>query len=535
MNVLVINGSPKGSRSNTMKLVLAFLDGAGWADAEIIDVQKAKLQGCLGCYTCWNKTPGICVIDDDMSKILPKLIQANIIIWAFPLYVFNVPGNLKCLLDRQLPLGLPFMSEDNESGGHPARYDLSMQRHMLISTCGFWTAKGNYEGVKFMFDRLLGPGRYETIFCGQGELFRVREVRNTTDTYLDIVRRAGQEFSSGGINQDTLEELSEPLLPREVFEKAADASWGIGAHGNTENTPSDDSLQFTTQMAAFFRPDGIERILEFHYTDIEKTYQILLTKSGSEVIADTFKKYTTKIETPYTLWRAIARGEISGQEALFNGQYTVAGDMELMLKWEELFGSGNTAKKTSTNKASEEKVRKTNMRVLLIPWIIIWILMAVNKTVGGAAGIITVACMPLLWLLFRPVVYERITAPIVAGLSLAVLFGAEIRLILSASYGLFGLLWLISAFVKIPLTAYYSAEQYGGEIIFNNPIFMKTNRILTAAWGSLYLITAFFAYAIMSTRLLPFTGLITAIVPLIMGVFTKWFSKWYPARRLRAQ
>ena len=64
MTTLVINGSPKGGRSNTMRLVRAFLDGAGRSDAEILDVADMRIEACLGCFSCWNKTPGACVIGD---------------------------------------------------------------------------------------------------------------------------------------------------------------------------------------------------------------------------------------------------------------------------------------------------------------------------------------------------------------------------------------------------------------------------------------------------------------------------------------
>ena len=157
------------------------------------------------------------------SDILGKLVAADIIIWSFGLYFYGVPGNMKNLIDRQLPLFLPFMAEGSESGGHPPRYDLSRQRHVVISTCGFWTAKGNYDSVTAMFNSCYGMGNYETIFCGQGGLFRAP----VADGYLDIVRRAGSEFASGGIRRETQEELLKPIYPRDVFEKGADASWGI--------------------------------------------------------------------------------------------------------------------------------------------------------------------------------------------------------------------------------------------------------------------------------------------------------------------
>ena len=352
MNVLVINGSPKGEHSNSLKLTYAFLEGTGWDKINIIHCSKKNIKPCLGCFTCWDKTPGKCIISDDMSDVLKQLISANIIIWSFPLYYFSIPGILKNFIDRQLPLSLPFMSNE-ESGGHPSRYDLSHQSHILISTCGFWTAKGNYDSITSMFERICGTEEYTFIPCGQGELFRVPELRNTTNKYLHIVKKAGKEYATTGINERTMAELAEPLFPRIVFENMADASWNIDISGNS---PMDESLSFTRQMASLYKSDGINRVLEFHYTDINKSYQILLNGGSVKVIEDNFLPYTTKIVTPFALWQAIGRGQVSGEEALFKKQYKVLGDFDIMLKWDELFGGYKSEKKSYAKRGS-----KTNM------------------------------------------------------------------------------------------------------------------------------------------------------------------------------
>ena len=89
-----------------------------------------------------------------------------------------------------------------------------------------------------------------------------------------------------------------------------------------------------------------------------------------------------------------------------------------------------------------------------------------DSTVGSVVGIATAALVPLLWLSFRPVVFEQISIPIVIGISLAALFGVDTRLIVSASYFIFGLMWVAGAFTKIPLTAYYSASSHRGKVLF---------------------------------------------------------------------
>ena len=115
-NILLINGSPKGKQSNTYKLATAFIEGLKVAESDVvveeICVNVLDLNPCLGCFSCWNKTPGKCVFKDDMPEVIEKLLWADITIWSFPLYYFSVPGKLKTLIDRQLPMVLPFMEKN---------------------------------------------------------------------------------------------------------------------------------------------------------------------------------------------------------------------------------------------------------------------------------------------------------------------------------------------------------------------------------------------------------------------------------------
>jgi len=244
-NVLVINGSPRSEESSSMHLTRAFLEGASWQDAEIIDLTKHQIEHCAGCFACWYHTPGECIIKDSMNELLPKVIAADVVIWSFPLYYYNIPGKLKSFIDRQLPLVLPEMSEGHESGDHPDRYDLSKQRNILISSCGFWTAEGNYPSVEAMFDLVWGEARYgdnkyEKIFVGQGGILGLatieipEEVLKTTPeapavqakvaAYLDIVRTAGAQWATGKIDDATHKLLAQPIMTQEAYEAGANAN-----------------------------------------------------------------------------------------------------------------------------------------------------------------------------------------------------------------------------------------------------------------------------------------------------------------------
>lgn len=161
MKILAINGSPKGKRSNTWRLTSAFLegitiqeenDGAQAPEIETLNIGSLNIKPCLGCFSCWSKTPGKCCIHDDMQGVIDKILWADVVVWSFPLYYFGLPGQLKTLIDRQLPMSLPFMCTETESGGHPSRYDMSGKSTVVISTCGFYTAQGElrlrYQSVR---------------------------------------------------------------------------------------------------------------------------------------------------------------------------------------------------------------------------------------------------------------------------------------------------------------------------------------------------------------------------------------------------
>lgn len=545
MNILVINGSPKGTRSNTWKLTTAFLEGLKQslsetgteAQVEELQVNRLDISPCLGCFSCWNKTPGQCCIQDDMQQVISKLLWADLTIWSFPLYYYTVPGGLKNLIDRQLPMVLPFMVE-NESGTgngfHPSRYDMSGKKTVVISTCGFYTAEGNYDGVYSLFDHECGRNQYTAIFCGQGELFRVPEVSGRTNEYLSYVKQAGQEYAQEGISPQTWEKLNQLLFPKETFEAWADASWGIDQETSEKES---DTLIFTRQMAALYQKDsypGKDLVLEMYYTDVDECYQILLGKDGSKVYTDHSLTATTRIETPVTLWRSIAAGEIRGDEAMMQQLYKVKGDFSFMLHWDNYFGSAAPENDAPACAAASPQ-KETNMSILLIPWIVLWTAAAINSHWGSLASIGACALVPLFFYRNKKTLYDILTGALVTGFSITMLSGVSAGLMLPLSYFAFGAMWLFSCLGKIPLTAHYSKNGYGGEDALQNPLFVKTNRILTMLWGILYLFTTVFTWFLMRTSFSSYTGLINSVLPIFMGIFTAWFQKWYPAKVARGK
>ena len=100
--ILVLSGSPrKGGNSDILCDV--FCKGAEEAGhtTEKIYVHEQSIGFCKACYAC--KKNGVCVQKDDMSSILEKMVSAEVIVLATPVYYYSMNGQLKTLIDRTLP------------------------------------------------------------------------------------------------------------------------------------------------------------------------------------------------------------------------------------------------------------------------------------------------------------------------------------------------------------------------------------------------------------------------------------------------
>jgi len=99
MKVLGIMGSPR-RQSNTEILLDKALEGAGeaGADVEKVLVSKLKISPCLEIYACLKD--GDCAIKDDMQLLYKKLLEADHIMFASPMFFYGITSQAKAIIDR---------------------------------------------------------------------------------------------------------------------------------------------------------------------------------------------------------------------------------------------------------------------------------------------------------------------------------------------------------------------------------------------------------------------------------------------------
>lgn len=99
-NILILSGSPR-IHGNSNILCDEFIRGAQESGNTIekINVAKLHIAGCLGCNACYNNG-GSCVQKDDMTEIENKMLAADIIVLASPIYYYSMSSQLKAVIDR---------------------------------------------------------------------------------------------------------------------------------------------------------------------------------------------------------------------------------------------------------------------------------------------------------------------------------------------------------------------------------------------------------------------------------------------------
>ncbi len=351
IKILAIQGSPRPKNSNTEILLQEFLKGAQsqGAETETVYLKEKEIHSCVGCYTCWAKTPGVCVFKDDMPELLEKVKGCDIIVYATPLYNFNMTSLLKAFQERLLPLLDPHLIKTGETYRHPPRYEVN-RKIVFISNCGF-PEVSHFDGLRQVFrhiERNGGAPIIGELLMPAGELLKQEGMREKTQDVLQFAHRAGVEvIRDGKVSKETEMQIQKPLITPDELAEMANLWWDSHLEGITQGKPQDGKIEdmrlLLRGMAATFnsRAAGdLKATIQFEVTGNQAGNWFFSIENGkctyNEGKADS---PTLTVKTLSQIWLAIANKEIDGQQAFMEGKYTVQGDMGLLMRMKTLFGS----------------------------------------------------------------------------------------------------------------------------------------------------------------------------------------------------
>jgi putative sterol carrier protein/putative NADPH-quinone reductase len=361
MKILALQGSPRPKKYTQMVLD-KFLEGAAnkGAECETVHLANKKINPCIGCYTCWYKTPGVCIHKDDMPPLLEKLKSCDVEVWATPLYHYGMTAYMKLFMERMLPLNQPYLVENEGVTSHPSRFPgQRAEKMVLISVCGFpeWD---HFEALVKNFQLLSRSSRKELagvlLRPGSESMIVMEWLGKKGQEVLQGFYRAGQELvEKGRVTEEVEEIVRQPWTKNRLgFQEQSNLFWNIRQEHavrtgrGDENRPFEEAIQEDTRfilggMAMSFKREVAEDLkatIQFDVSGKQPGQWHYEIQNGNCAFREgRVDNPTLTIHTPSEVWLAIFKGELDGAQAFMEKKYTAEGDFGLLMRLKSLFNS----------------------------------------------------------------------------------------------------------------------------------------------------------------------------------------------------
>jgi multimeric flavodoxin WrbA len=350
MKVLALNSSPRGGKESFTTMMLnPLVEGMREAGAavEVVNLREKKIRNCIGCFTCWTKTPGCCIHKDDMTnELFPKWLACDLVVYASPLYFHTINAAMSAFWERTLPAALPFFEQgDDGKTFHPLRQKLPAS--LLLSVCGFPEAAEFNALTEFLArTRHKNSKAIGAIFRAGASLLSAPILKEKANDVLTATKQAGLELvGEMKISPATMARITQPLSDTRSFAKMGNIYWKTCiAEGVTPKEFNDRNMvprPASLEDFMFIFPFGLnaktvgERkvVLQFKFSgDVEDACHFTIEKGKATAQPGTCEKPDITIDTPFNLWMDIITRKADGSQMFMEQKYKVHGDLALMMQ-----------------------------------------------------------------------------------------------------------------------------------------------------------------------------------------------------------
>jgi multimeric flavodoxin WrbA/putative sterol carrier protein len=352
MKVLAVNSSPRvGTVSKTEIMLDALVEGMreNGAQVDVVNLHKKKINYCVGCFTCWTKTPGKCAQKDDMSEeLFPMYLESDLCVLATPLYHYTVNAEMKAFIERTLPVVEPFFVERNGVTTHPLRQQLPAT--VLLSGAGF-PEMSVFDQLKSYVRFLFGESLVAEIYRPAAEMLARAGSNAEAADVVTALSQAGKELvDKKKIEPKTLSRIEQPLTDYErmapltnlVWQTCIDRGITLGEFRKKRIRLRPDSIESFLGMLEYgFKSKGADDVnakIQYRFSgEVVGDCYISVEAGKLSTSLGTAEDADVMIETPFEIWMDILTGEADATTLLKQGKYRVSGDMMLMSKLRGLF------------------------------------------------------------------------------------------------------------------------------------------------------------------------------------------------------
>ena len=349
MRVFAINSSPRsGGQSKTELMLNHLVDGmrAAGAAVDVVNLREKRIKNCIGCFTCWTKTPGHCIHKDDMAReLFPQWLAADLAVYATPLYYHTMNAAMSAFRERTLPAVQPFLAPDADGKTmHPLRN--SVPAAVWLAVCGFPEASEFYALSDYLHRTCHPDVRIVAeIYRAAAETMTSPFFEAQAQDILSATRQAGRELvASMAVSPETLARITQPFVETGAFIQMGNLFWKTCiAEGVAPKTFHEKNMVPRPESLADFMllfPAGLNAaaagdrkvILQFQFSG-QVEGGCYFTIEGGQITAfqGTCETPDLTVDTPFEVWMDIMTRKADGQQMFMEGQYRVHGDLALMV------------------------------------------------------------------------------------------------------------------------------------------------------------------------------------------------------------
>jgi multimeric flavodoxin WrbA/putative sterol carrier protein len=360
MKVLALNSSPRtGGESKTELMLNCLVEGMreSEAEVEVVDLRNKKVNNCAGCFSCWTKTPGTCIHKDDMTQeLFPKWLASDLVVYASPLYHFNVNAEMKTFIERTLPVLEPFFLQHGDRTHHPFRG--KAPKIVVLSVAGL-PEESVFNPLSTWVNFIFGGHNPDAetlvaeIYRPMAEALTIPYYQEKAANILDATRQAGREIvETMNVSAETMARVKQPMVEDPAtFLEIGNLMWktciaeGITPRefGEKGVMPRPDSISsYIELMKLGFNPGpagGLKTTIQFNFSGENQGSCFLSIVDGSiNGQQGSINQPDLTVNTPFEVWMDILTGKADGQQMFLDQKYTVEGDFALLMQLEHLFG-----------------------------------------------------------------------------------------------------------------------------------------------------------------------------------------------------
>lgn len=383
LQVVALNSSPHlgiGNTSLMIQMIKAVLSEKG-IDLEEIFLADKRIEFCIGCGVCLEK--GKCWRLDDQAEIIEKLLSADGIILASPVYFSHVTAQMKTFIDRSLAYshkprqtrkpGLAISVSAGLGECSTADYLSNLLKIYGAFSIGTFTAlavsPGGFLGKDLVEARARDLAGDLARAIKEKRRYPVTEkdlssylfMRDLVDRQKDFMQDDYRHWQESGFLEG-FEDFIKQQFIKPDFDPEVRKAWlremirnetaGVKDRAAKDDSPKSSSVpggpqsanncwELLKMMPLGFNAEaagGLKAVYQFEISGSESFVAHLTISGGKcQFFEGSDPKPDVVVKSPAEVWLAVSKGEMDGQTAFMTGKYQVQGDLGLLLKMKALF------------------------------------------------------------------------------------------------------------------------------------------------------------------------------------------------------